>query len=921
MSFVSQSAVCTTILSAAVAMEAQELHYEEPGPERRCWGYIISGGTTCCTPGFKSAMGHFKNKLCPACKSIGLKVEGERAFMLVIPDGTPADAYTNPCSHGCWSEKDGVHYRIVNQTKKCKGWPFVLLKDATARPNGFNLHPVPSSYLLESGHLHLVVSGGTLRPSTLVPSAYQGLSRDAKAPTAAAPAAEVRPPGPITAMPVAPLVPPPTILQSMARASSLSVPPASKKAHPTVEIAVPVASSPAPCGQPSCTACSPNAGQASACVGPPTDAPQPNFFYCDGALYSYGGDGELYTFVPDGGHAAPLPSALPPPPGSVPPPPACTPAPPMDGQVTPPFAAGGGSPEPERPPHAEPPSQIPRERSNFSYEAPHDQSGLVADLYKIIERQSQEIASLRQVHRSSNGQAAAVVGTPKEAAPQEAPKSPAAAPPAKVSSEPSEYPMQTDVVTTAHPSTRPACVCACAPHAAPPRSNPVEAALRDELESARMAEAALQVQKAASMAARGREGVSVAHGDTPPQHIGGAMAPGAGATLYNPPPGYCVPAPAQGGHGIGQPVPPGMPMGASGGPPPKSLDQPPPVRKSRNHQATFTYDHPKGQAHNPPWPLAPPKRGRPPKNEVWQVNGIWAGGAQGDVERHPTGRPPADNIGQPKQWNAVAARWQTAHEMAAEVAVGFVANPMRHAEARCADADDSAAFANVCPPTGVVLHPESAELNRARAHAEALQEAAARASAEYQQLQAERAARYERYDPNKKRKRGTPTAPFDGRRGDLTVPWSAVRSGPEQSTGAASLLMLASADVDAGPARWGGNEYDEYDGSAEGVDKLDARATNGAVVVSAHHSLAGAGLSGSRPAGYRAPAEGVGDNDAEEDDDDDDSEGGDDEDDDEEDGAPGDEALMPVAPSSASTDQVAARMTTSNGTARHPTRA
>ena len=114
-----------------------------------------------CTPGFEPLAGHFKNKWCPQCRDQGITVEAARAFVLMPPDSVAS--YINPCSHGCWSYRDACWYRLINQTQKCKGPPMVLLQDASSVPRGFNLHPVPPSYLDASGRVHLTVSAGTLR--------------------------------------------------------------------------------------------------------------------------------------------------------------------------------------------------------------------------------------------------------------------------------------------------------------------------------------------------------------------------------------------------------------------------------------------------------------------------------------------------------------------------------------------------------------------------------------------------------------------------------------------------------------------------------------------------------------------------------------------------------------------------------------
>lgn len=133
-------------------------------------------------------------------------------------------------------------------------------------------------------------------------------------------------------------------------------------------------------------------------MNPPQQPPGmvSNVFYCNG---------QLYSFVPANGQQAPsnYPPAIPP-------------------NVAPPtFAMAPPAPPPAAPP------------------GPAQNKGLVADLCKIIERQSQEIASLVQNRPGSSAAAAAV--TPQ----LDGPKSPGVAAPAKMSGEMVEYTMEGEV--------------------------------------------------------------------------------------------------------------------------------------------------------------------------------------------------------------------------------------------------------------------------------------------------------------------------------------------------------------------------------------------------------------------------------------------------------------------------------------------
>ena len=124
-----------------------------------CWGLVLSNGATHCDPGFVQRVGHFKNKMCAMCTTNGFFVDSDR--VRTLPEG--ASGYINPCSHGCWSVKDGVHFRVINQTAKCKGPPMLLLQ-TVAEAEKTGLPPLPKPYLSDPDRLHLIVSCGTLIP-------------------------------------------------------------------------------------------------------------------------------------------------------------------------------------------------------------------------------------------------------------------------------------------------------------------------------------------------------------------------------------------------------------------------------------------------------------------------------------------------------------------------------------------------------------------------------------------------------------------------------------------------------------------------------------------------------------------------------------------------------------------------------------
>ena len=136
-------------------------------PTARCWGHIISNHRTTCTPGFTPRTGHFKNKFCPSCRATGFTVDPARCAILTEGVGTE---FVNPSSKGCWAEKEGLLYRVMNQTAKCKGAPILLARDVTDAAS-LGLQPVPESFMLNPGQgLHISVANGTLVPTKHLPT-------------------------------------------------------------------------------------------------------------------------------------------------------------------------------------------------------------------------------------------------------------------------------------------------------------------------------------------------------------------------------------------------------------------------------------------------------------------------------------------------------------------------------------------------------------------------------------------------------------------------------------------------------------------------------------------------------------------------------------------------------------------------------
>ena len=131
---------------------------EQPPPDSPCWGFLLSGGTSDCTPGFSAEKGHFRKRICPACIRDGVYIEYQRVRIY-----DEALSSVNNSSHGLWSSRFGCDVRVINQTARCIGTPLIVFRDAESAAS-LGLHAVPDSWH-RSGYLHFTVSNGTLVPS------------------------------------------------------------------------------------------------------------------------------------------------------------------------------------------------------------------------------------------------------------------------------------------------------------------------------------------------------------------------------------------------------------------------------------------------------------------------------------------------------------------------------------------------------------------------------------------------------------------------------------------------------------------------------------------------------------------------------------------------------------------------------------
>ena len=135
---------------------------QEESPDASCWGGLLKGSMGSCTPGFVHGKGHFKNKLCPACRRDGLCIPSTR--VRAIP-GHMRTAFSNSSGQGLWSTiRDfQVAFRVINQTLSCHG-PWLVVFRGTPVPPLTSWEIMPPGW--DSGEsVKLKVAKGTLVPA------------------------------------------------------------------------------------------------------------------------------------------------------------------------------------------------------------------------------------------------------------------------------------------------------------------------------------------------------------------------------------------------------------------------------------------------------------------------------------------------------------------------------------------------------------------------------------------------------------------------------------------------------------------------------------------------------------------------------------------------------------------------------------
>ena len=135
---------------------------QEENPDASCWGGLLVGPMSLCTPGFVHGKGHFKNKLCPACRRDGLSIPSSRVRAIPAHMRT---AFSNSSGQGLWSTiRDfQVAFRVINQTLSCHG-PWLVVFRGTPVPPLTSWEAMPPGW--DSGEsVKLKVAKGTLVPA------------------------------------------------------------------------------------------------------------------------------------------------------------------------------------------------------------------------------------------------------------------------------------------------------------------------------------------------------------------------------------------------------------------------------------------------------------------------------------------------------------------------------------------------------------------------------------------------------------------------------------------------------------------------------------------------------------------------------------------------------------------------------------
>jgi len=147
-----------------------------------CWGKILAGRPCRCGDYNSRGQSPFYSRFCAACHHHGILVPADRVRMLSTPP-----SLANSASNGVWSEHRVLpRYRIVNQTKRCRGPPVIIFEaplsgnlQKSDDPAVFNVAtsaPLPAEWCATCPHSGAAVISFILSHSSLVPMHATGLT-------------------------------------------------------------------------------------------------------------------------------------------------------------------------------------------------------------------------------------------------------------------------------------------------------------------------------------------------------------------------------------------------------------------------------------------------------------------------------------------------------------------------------------------------------------------------------------------------------------------------------------------------------------------------------------------------------------------------------------------------------------------------
>ena len=153
-------------LAEGLGSSLEQQTHDTGDVSKQCWGWLLSGQCTSCTPGFVGGKGHFKNHFCPTCRATGFKTPATRLRALLPQQHA---AFPNGMGAGLWTDHDesGIRFRLVNQTVKCSG-PRVIILQSAPTVSGLLFASMPDRWVDGNGMVHLSVSKGTLAPMETV---------------------------------------------------------------------------------------------------------------------------------------------------------------------------------------------------------------------------------------------------------------------------------------------------------------------------------------------------------------------------------------------------------------------------------------------------------------------------------------------------------------------------------------------------------------------------------------------------------------------------------------------------------------------------------------------------------------------------------------------------------------------------------